>query len=128
MNHSRPRIPDLLAAAGHPGPPAVPGPPGPSPGALVLDIGGQTGALAIYAGVDRDGTEIEVSPAGADRARAHNVVRPRQAGKSACHAAVFPALPAGDYTVWNDADTRAGTVTIKGGHVTEFRLPAAENL
>ena len=50
------------------------------------------------------------------------MVRARQAGRVTHYAAVFPALPAGEYVVWRDADTRAGTVAIHGGQVTEFRL------
>ena len=56
---------------------------------LVLDIGGDTGALVI-------------------------------------HAAVFPALPAGNYVVWQDTATAAGTITIHGGQVTSFRLGASD--
>ena len=88
---------------------------------LVLDIGGDTGALVIHAAADRDQAEIEISPAGSD-ARSHNVVRARAAAAGTRYAAVFPALPAGDYVVWRDAAAAAGTITIRGGHVTSFRL------
>ena len=88
---------------------------------LVLDIGGDTGALVIYAAANRDQAEIEISPAGSD-ARSHNVVRARAVGGGTRYAAVFPALPAGDYVIWQDADAAAGTVTIRGGQVTSFRL------
>jgi hypothetical protein len=90
---------------------------------LVLDIGGDTGALVIYAPANRDQAEIEISPAGSD-ARSHNVVRARAAGGGTRYAAVFPALPAGDYVVWQDAAAAAGTITIHGGQVTSFRLGA----
>ena len=52
----------------------------------------------------------------------HNVVRPRLTGPPTVHAAVFPGLTAGEYTVWRDAATAAGTVTVLGGLVTEFHL------
>ncbi len=119
MNQSSHRLPDWLAAPGHARAETVPEP---ARDALLLDIGGHTGALAIYAGAERDGTEIEVSPDRDDQARTHNVVRARQAGRSTRYAAVFPALPAGYYAVWRDAVTQAGTITIQGGHVTEFWL------
>jgi len=93
---------------------------------LVLDIGGTIGALAIYAPADRSGHEIEISPAGDHQDRTHNVVRMRKAGPATCYAAVFPGLRAGEYVVWQDATTPAGTVTIHGGRVTEFSLPADE--
>jgi hypothetical protein len=90
---------------------------------LVLDIGGAVGALAIYAPAGRSGHEIEISPAGYDEHRTHNVVRPRKTGPAARYAAVFPGLRAGEYTVWRDATTPAGTVTIHGGSVAEFVMP-----
>ena len=89
----------------------------------MLDIGGDTGALVIYAAANRDQAEIEISPAGSD-ARSHNVVRARAAGGGTRYAAVFPVLPAGDYVVWQDAAAAAGCITIHGGQVTSFRLGA----
>ena len=88
---------------------------------LVLDIGGDTGALVIHTAADRDQAEVEISPAGGD-ARSHNVVRARAVGGGTRYAAVFPALPAGDYVIWQDAAAAAGTVTIRGGQVASFRL------
>ncbi len=69
---------------------------------LVLDIGGDVGALVIYATADHDGAEIEISPASDLGARSHNVVRARRTQSAGRHAAVFPALSAGDYIVWRD--------------------------
>ena len=89
---------------------------------LILDIGADTGALIIHAAADRDQAEIEISPAGSEQARAHNVVRRREAVSGAVYAAVFPALTAGDYVVWRDAATPAGTVVVHGGRVASFRL------
>jgi hypothetical protein len=89
---------------------------------LILDIGADTGALIIHAAVDRDQAEVEISPAGSERARTHNIVRRREAVSGAVYAAVFPALTAGDYVVWRDAVTPAGTVVVHGGQVASFRL------
>jgi hypothetical protein len=89
---------------------------------LLLDIGADTGALIIQAAADRDEGEIEISPAGSPRQRAHNVVRLRRTPGRSVYAAVFPALPAGDYDVWRDAVTKAGSVLVHGGHVASFRL------
>jgi hypothetical protein len=119
MNQPSQRLPGWLAAPGHAERETVPEP---ARDALLLDIGGHTGALAIYTGAERDGTEIEVSPDREAEARTHNVVRARQVGKVTHYAAVFPALPAGEYAIWSDAHTRADVVTIHGGQVTEFRL------
>jgi hypothetical protein len=89
---------------------------------LILDIGADTGALIIHAAVDRDQAEIEISPAGGEQARTHNIVRRREAVSGAVYAAVFPALAAGDYVVWRDAASPAGTVVVRGGRVASFRL------
>jgi hypothetical protein len=89
---------------------------------LILDIGADTGALIIHAAVDRDQAEVEISPAGSGQARTHNIVRRREAVSGAVYAAVFPALTAGDYVVWRDASTPAGTVAVQGGRVASFRL------
>jgi hypothetical protein len=89
---------------------------------LLLDIGGDTGALVIAAAADRDQAEVEISPAGGGP-RTHNVVRRRAVpGGGAVYAAVFPALAEGDYDVWLDAAARAGTVTVRGGEVASFSL------
>lgn len=89
---------------------------------LLLDIGADTGALIIHAAADRDQAEVEISAAGSGQPRTHNIVRLRQAPGRAVYAAVFPALPAGDYDVWRDAVAVAGTVSVRGGQVASFRL------
>jgi hypothetical protein len=89
---------------------------------LLLDIGGDIGALIIHTAAHRDQTEIEISACGAGRPRTHNVVRRRQAAGGARYAAVFPDVPAGDYVVWRDDGTPAGTVTVRGGAVACFRF------
>jgi hypothetical protein len=89
---------------------------------LLLDIGGDTGALIIYTAGDRDQAEIEISPSAAEQARTHNVVRVREAPGGPVYAAVFPAVAAGDYVVWRDGATKAGTVLVHGGQVASFRL------
>jgi hypothetical protein len=34
---------------------------------------------------------------------------------------VYPALPAGEYTIWRDTGRPAGTVRIEGGAATSYR-------
>jgi hypothetical protein len=86
------------------------------PGMVVLDIGGDVGALIIQAPAELAGQEIHVSlthpPGGA---RTHAVVRERLTGAIISHAAVYPALPAGDYTVWRADGSPAGSVSVPGG-------------
>ena len=88
---------------------------------LVLDIGGDIGALVIHADAALAETEIEISPAGRpDTKRTHNVVHARHNRNGIRYSAVFPDVPAGDYVIWRDATTQDTTVTVRGGQVTEF--------
>lgn len=95
------------------------------PGTVVLDIGEQTGALVLYTGPDRLGDEIHIGPAGRpDVARTHSAVRERRLPRGLRYCAVYPGLPAGDYTVWTAAGAAATTVSVEGGLVTEATLDA----
>ncbi len=97
---------------------------GPSgPGSVVLDIGGDVGALIIITPARMAGEEIHVSPRQDPQGRTHALVRERRAGQASCHAAVYPALRAGDYTIWRDTGNPAGTVRIDGGAATRYRWP-----
>ncbi|MGO9221079.1 MAG: hypothetical protein ACLP5E_25455 [Streptosporangiaceae bacterium] len=104
---------------------SVPGPSG--AGSVVLNVGAEVGALVLYTPVDLDGREIEISAQTAQTAqgarRTHSQVRERRAGRTVQHAAVYPGLAAGDYTIWRDATTPAGVVTVRGGHVTSHHWP-----
>lgn len=94
---------------------------------LVLDIGGDVGALVLVAGPELAEQEIEISPGrhrnmAAAPARSHNVVHARHGGGRVAYTAVFPSVPAGDYTVWDRDGSPHATVTVHGGQVTEHRL------
>jgi hypothetical protein len=87
---------------------------------LVLDIGGNVGALVIYANAALREAEIEISPGdNPESPRSHNQVHARQNRHGISYTAVFPAVPAGSYTVWRHSGEAQGTVTIHGGQVTE---------
>src|SRR5439155_22906879 len=90
-------------------------------GTVVLDIGASTGCLVPLPGPAELGREIEIGTAGSPRT--HVAVRARHVNGRTLYGAVYPALPAGEYTVWRDATTPAGTVTIRGAHITEFTWP-----
>ena len=91
------------------------------PGSVVLDIGDDVGALIIISPAALAGEEIHVSPVHDPAGRTHAVVRERRLGPASCHAAVYPALPAGEYTIWQGAGHPAGTVRIDGGAATSYR-------
>lgn len=92
---------------------------------LVLDIGGDVGALLLTTGPELAEEEIEISP-GLDPAakRSHNVVHARRdRGVIAAYSAVFPSLRAGRYTVWNRDGSAHAIVTVHGGQVTQLAMP-----
>ena len=93
--------------------------------ALVIDIGGDAGALIVYAPEELVGAEIEIARAGNSPGHPiHNVVRARQVGDDVVCAAVFPVLAAGRYVpygVLTPPDARAFSVL--GGRVTELDWP-----
>ena len=94
------------------------------PASVVLDLGPGIGALVLHTPPELDGREIEVSRHGpAPAGRTHAQVRPRNTGSQTQHAAVYPQLPAGTYTIWKEHLTPAATVTIHGGQVTTARWP-----
>jgi hypothetical protein len=86
----------------------------------VLNIGEDIGALIIYTPPDLKGQEIEVSLRGEGAPRTHTAVLERQVGGRSVFAALFLALPAGDYGVETPYPTLANTVTITGGTVAEI--------
>jgi hypothetical protein len=99
--------------------------PGPSgSGSVVLELGPGVGALVLHAPRELEGREIEISPHGGPASRrTHSRVRPRATGSGTQYAAVYPQLPAGTYTIWDDAATPAATITIDGGQVTTAWWP-----
>ncbi|HUD37225.1 MAG TPA: hypothetical protein VMR14_10040 [Streptosporangiaceae bacterium] len=96
--------------------------PGPDPESyVVLDVGGDVGALVLYCPAELDGAEIDISRP--DAPRTHSQVRERRTGPRPVYAAVYPGLRSGTYTIWRDAQTPAGTVLIEGGEVASWTWP-----
>lgn len=93
-------------------------------GSVVLELGGDIGVLVLHGPAELHGQEIEISkssPAGSHRT--HSLVRERHTVSGVSFAAVYPGVPAGEYTIWRGPDTPAGTVTIVGGEVSRFDWP-----
>jgi hypothetical protein len=86
-------------------------------GAVVVDIGGTIGALIIDTPATMADVEIEISPVGSAK-RTHVAVRERHGSGPVQHAAVFPALAAGTYTLWGPGGEARSTVEVVGGQVT----------
>ena len=98
---------------------------GPSdPGTVVMELGAETGALVLYTPAGLNGREIEISRGrGPGTPRTHSQVRPRHMATATRYAAVYPILPAGQYTIWSDEQTPAAIATITGGQVTSCLWP-----
>jgi hypothetical protein len=92
------------------------------PDALVLDIGGEIGALIIYAEESCLGREIDLTPVGSPRSHhIHTMIRRRRATGKDVIAGLYPELQEGAYTVWGlGHGEQIGEVTIVGGEVSEF--------
>jgi hypothetical protein len=92
-----------------------------APEYLVLDIGGDVGALILYADESVLGCEVDITPLGEPQShRLHSMVRRRRAEAREFVACVYPELRAGAYTLWGLDGERLGDVFIEGGRVSEF--------
>lgn len=92
----------------------------PHPEYVVLDVGGDQGALIVYTEADMHGVEVEISPAGADAERQHKEVLERSIGGRPAFTAVFDNLGEGHYTLWVDDEPRARDVAVTGGEIAEL--------
>jgi hypothetical protein len=91
-------------------------------GTVILDVGGQAGALILHTAAALAGAEIEISPSTPGARRTHACVRERRGERGTSYAAVYPGLAAGTYTVWSPGGRPAGTVTVTGGQITHHTL------
>ncbi|WP_295695080.1 hypothetical protein [Lapillicoccus sp.] len=89
-------------------------------GSIVLDIGGDIGALIILTPPDLAGAEIEVSADAPDSPRTHVAVRERRGPTGIRYAAIYPALPTGSYTIWHSLADASQPVAIVGGQITQL--------
>ena len=84
-------------------------------GSVVLDIGGDVGALMLRTPPSLNAREIDLTPDDQSRPHTHSAVRERQLTNAVSYAAVYPILKAGLYT-----DEGSGQrIVIVGGRVTE---------
>jgi hypothetical protein len=89
---------------------------------VVVDIGGDVGALVVYVPESLAGHELEVRAVGTAWRGAHTAVRERRVGDAPVWAACFGALAIGRYEVRvRDHATGALEVAVCGGRVTEAR-------
>jgi hypothetical protein len=90
-------------------------------GTVVLDIGGEVGAAAIYVPASLAGLEIEIRGVDEPWRGTHVAVRERLLTDRTVWAALFPSLTQGDYEIrvreWG-AESPTATVAVVGGRVT----------
>jgi hypothetical protein len=94
-------------------------------GTVVLDIGGDTGAVVIHSPAALDGAELEIRRVGSCWDGTHTAVRRRELRHGACFAAVFGAVAGGDY----ELRVRGGgtgpqlELLVVGGAISEATWP-----
>ena len=104
-------------------------------GPVLLDIGGDVGALVVTMPARMDGVEVEIRPA-SDRGTGshhdhhqhhpHAAVVPRPTAAEVVHSLVYAEVPAGRYRLHRMPDGPAElAVEVVGGRVTEASWPAA---
>ena len=89
------------------------------PESVVLDIGGDIGAMLLYTSAERRGQEIEISPKSAPDHRTHVEIleRPLPSGETV-FAGAYYGLREGDYLIWGEQDSPVDEVHVKGGQIT----------
>lgn len=85
-------------------------------GSVVLDIGGDVGALILRTSSVYEGREIDLIPDDHAAPRVHSAVRERRNSYGSPFAAVYPQLKEGCYTI----DGTAQRLTVAGGCVIEL--------
>lgn len=90
------------------------------PEAVVLDLGGDVGALILYTDPSMLGVEVEISACGQDDRRSHKEVLEREINRQPVYSAVFDDVRAGRHTLWLHDIARARGVVVAGGAVAEI--------
>lgn len=93
---------------------------------VMLDLGGDVGALILHTDPAMHGVEVEISPDGAARDGRHKQILERFMGGRSAFTAVFDELEEGSYTLWVGDEPRSTGVAVQGGRVAEldWRGPA----
>ena len=84
-------------------------------GSVVLDIGGDVGALVLRVPPALAGREIDLQSEDPAQPPTHSAVRERHHTEGVLYAAVYPSLKAGTYVVEGSGQR----VTIEGGLVSD---------
>jgi hypothetical protein len=98
------------------------------PEQVVLDIGGDIGALILHTHAEMLGVEVEISATGQDDRRSHKDVLEREINGRPAYTAVFDNIRQGTYTLWIDDAACARDVVVTGGAVSELDWSAKPSL
>ena len=102
--------------------------PGPSSGAVVLDIGEDVGAAVVITAASMEALEIEIRRAGTEWDGTHVAVRERlRPGGPSVFAAVYPSLHRGDYELrvrFGPPGAVVHPIEVVGGQVATTDWPA----
>jgi len=90
------------------------------PEQVVLDIGGDLGALILHTDAGMVGVEVEISATGEDARRTHKDVLEREINGRPAYTAVFDKVSEGSYTLWVDDVAWAREVFVGAGAVAEL--------
>lgn len=91
-------------------------------GTVVLDIGGDVGALVVHATENLCGHEVELAHPGETTPFVHTDVRERQLPDGSVYAGVFPELAVGSYRLLGRNGHAHQDVTVASGTVTEITI------
>ncbi|HEU5269248.1 MAG TPA: hypothetical protein VFU36_04925 [Jatrophihabitans sp.] len=96
-------------------------------GSVLLDIGGDVGAVLVSMPAELAGSEVEARPVAVRPGRPHLphvAVLPRPVAGGVRYSAVFGELPQGEYQLYLRPDGPVAlTVSVRGGEVTEADWP-----
>ncbi len=95
-----------------------------APGAgVVLDIGGDVGAVIVYLGDQPVGAELDIAPVGEPARRFHTGVHDRDVDGVVTRVAVFPEVRTGRYELLDEHDRPFAVVHATGGavHTADLR-------
>jgi hypothetical protein len=95
----------------------------PAGGPVVLDIGGNVGALIVHLDDERlIGHELHVRPVGAVGDTTHTGIWQRRIGDRDEVLAIFPELVADTYDVFDMGGAVAAKLTVHGGAIAELTM------
>lgn len=96
-------------------------------GSVLLDIGGEIGALIVEMPAGMRGVEVEIRPVGAapgSGGHPHVAVVDRPAGSGVVPSLVYPELLEGSYELYEKGTDRVEMVaSVTGGLVTQLSWP-----